>query len=594
MIAWRFPRAMLLMLLGLALQFCVLPPARGELANEKLQQLIDDQWEFQLKESPLFATNVGDHRANDQLDSVRLADIERRASKNDGFIKRLSQIDRDALSGADRVNYAVLKRSLEDSASEHRFKSYLVPISNRSGFHISFPELRREVPLVTTEDFDNYIARLSAFGDYADQHIAVLREGVRQGYTQPSVIMEGAEESIEAHIVKDPTTSLLYEPLKAMPATVPESQHDRLRSEARAAIAQSIVPGYQRFLEFITEEYMPNCRGTVAARALPDGREFYRHRVRKFTTLDDATPEAVHQRGLGEVKRIREEMDAIIEKVDFEGDFPAFVEHLRDDPKFYAETPEELLAACSYILKRADGELPKLFGRLPRMPYGVRPVPDYIAPKTTAAYYQSPAGDGTRAGFYYLNTYDLASRPMYMLQALSLHEAVPGHHLQLALQQELEGMPEFRKFGGFTAFVEGWALYSERLGLEIGFYEDPYSDFGRLSMEIWRACRLVVDTGIHYLGWTREEAIEYMRENSALSLHNIRSEVDRYIGWPGQALAYKTGELRIRELRAMAEEELAEKFDVRAFHDVVLGSGAVPLDVLEENVQAWVTRVKAG
>lgn len=567
--------------------------SHGQTAAEQLQQLVEDAWEFRLSESPLLATSVGDHRANNRLDSVTIADFQRRAEKSAGFLSRLEAINRQQLDALGQVNHAVLKRSLQDGLAEHQHKTYLMPISNRSGFHISFPELRREVPLVTTVDFENYIARLAAFGDYADEHIQVLREGVRQGYTQPAVIMEGMQEAIEAHIVDDPTRSLLYEPLEEIPATVPGGEHARLQATAKEAIESSLVPGYERFLNFVNKEYLPNCRGDVAARSLPDGRDFYRHRVRQFTTLDDATPEAVHQRGLAEVKRIRGEMDEIIKRVGFDGDFAAFVQHLRDEPKFYAETPEELLQGCSHILKRIDGELPKLFGRLPRMPYGLRPVPDYIAPKTTTAYYQRPAGDQTRAGFYYLNTYDLPSRPLYMLEALSLHEAVPGHHLQIALQQELEDLPEFRKFGGFTAFVEGWALYSERLGLEVGFYEDPYSDFGRLSMEIWRACRLVVDTGIHYLGWTRQEAIDYMSENSAMSLHNIRAEVDRYIGWPGQALAYKTGELHIRELRAMAENELAEDFDVREFHDAVLGSGAVPLEVLEEIVCNYVEKAKA-
>jgi uncharacterized protein (DUF885 family) len=281
-------------------------------------------------------------------------------------------------------------------------------------------------------------------------------------------------------------------------------------------------------------------------------------------------------------------MEEVIRKSGFQGDFAAFVEHLRTDPQFYAETPEELMKEVSYVLKKMDGKLPELFGRLPRMPYGIRPVPDYIAPKTTTAYYSVPSGDGTRAGFYYVNTYNLKSRPLFEIEALSLHEAVPGHHLQLALQQEMEGLPKFRRFAGFTAFVEGWALYAERLGLEVGFYEDPYRDFGRLSYEMWRACRLVVDTGMHHQGWTRQRAIDFMAENTALARHNIEAEVDRYISWPGQALAYKTGELKIRQLRRHAEEELGDQFNVRDFHDAVLGSGSVPLDVLEKVVEEYI------
>jgi uncharacterized protein (DUF885 family) len=286
-------------------------------------------------------------------------------------------------------------------------------------------------------------------------------------------------------------------------------------------------------------------------------------------------------------------MEGAIRKAGFQGDFAAFVEHLRSDSRFYAETPEQLMKEVAYVLKKMDGKLPELFGKLPRMPYGIRPVPDYIAPKTTTAYYSAPSGDGTRAGFYYVNTYNLKSRPLYELEALSLHEAVPGHHLQLALQQELEGLPKFRRFAGFTAFVEGWGLYAERLGLEVGFYEDPYADFGRLSYEMWRACRLVVDTGMHYQGWTREQAIDFMAQNTALSRHNIEAEVDRYISWPGQALAYKTGELKIRQLRQHAEEALGDKFDVRAFHDAVLAQGGVPLDVLEEQVKDYIEENQA-
>lgn len=559
----------------------------------QLQSLIDEIWDYRLEESPQMATSVGDHRANDRLDSVRLEDIDRRARQTAKFLERLEAIDRTALKGQDRVNHAILRRELKEQLAEHRYKSYLTPISNRSGFHISFPELRRGVPLVTTEDYENYIARLADFERYADENMALMREGIRQGYTTASVIMEGCQESVEAHIVNDPEQSLLYEPLKDIPSTVPASEHERLQAAARRAISQNVVQSYERFLKFLNDEYLPNCRGTIAARALPQGRDFYQHRVRKFTTLDAITPEAIHQRGLAEVARIRGEMDAIIERVGFEGDLQEFIEYLRKEPKFYASTAGELQQECALICKRIDGELPKLFRRLPQMPYGLRPVPDYIAPKTTAAYYQPPAGDGTRAGFYFLNTYDLPSRPLYMLEALSLHEAVPGHHLQIALQYELDELPEFRKFAGFTVFIEGWALYAERLGLEVGFYEDPYSDFGRLSMEIWRACRLVVDPGMHHLGWSRQQAIDYMTENTALSPLDIRSEVDRYIGWPGQAVAYKIGELRIRQLREMAEEALQEKFDVREFHAVVLRSGSVPLDVLEENVRAWVSDQQA-
>ena len=578
------PLALLAIVASASLFFSSSASASSE---ENLAELIAESWEFQMQESPLFATRTGDHRFNDRLGKVSVADSQRRAARSSEFLDRLEAIDQETLSVPSRINAAMLMRSLRDDLAEHRHKQYLIPITNRGGFHIDFPELPKQIPLVTTQDYENYIARLNAFSDYAAGNITLLRQGVREGYTLPAVILEGWEESVDAHIVSDATLSLLYEPLKELPATVPSDQHDRLRTETRAAIESSVLPAYRRFKKFMQAEYLPNCRTDIGASALPNGREFYRHRVRRFTTLD-TTPEEVHQRGLAEVKRIRGEMQAIIKSVGFEGDFAAFLEHLKTSKQFYAKTPEELLAKAAHILKRADGQLPTMFGVLPRMPYGLREVPDYIAPKTTSAYYMRPGGDGATAGFYYLNTYNLPGRPLYSLEALSLHEAVPGHHLQLAIQQEIEGVPEFRKFGGFTAFVEGWALYSERLGLEMGFYEDPYSDFGRLTMEIWRAGRLVVDTGIHYFGWTREQAIAFMQENSAMSDHNIRAEIDRYIGWPGQALAYKTGEMKIRELRALAEEQLAERFDVRSFHDVVLGSGAVPLDLLEANVRSWI------
>jgi uncharacterized protein (DUF885 family) len=468
-----------------------------------------------------------------------------------------------------------------------------MPITDRNGFHIEFPELPRNLQFRTVEDYENYIARLSAFDEYTDGHIALMREGVRRGLTLPSVIMQRYREPLESQIVDDPEKSLLFAPFKDFPDKISEADRARLRDASKAAIAKSVVPSYKRFLAFMSDEYVPNCRDTIAASALPNGRDYYRHCARRYTTVDDLTPEEIHAIGKREVERIRGEMDGIIERVGFDGNFAEFTEMLRTDPKFYAKSSEELVEYTSGVLKRIDGQLPTLFGKLPRMPYGVREVPEYIAPQATFAYYQPPTGDGTRAGFFYINTYNLPARPLFMIESLSLHEAVPGHHLQIALQQELGDLPNFRKFGGFTAFVEGWALYAERLGLESGFYEDPYSDFGRLTMEAWRACRLVVDTGMHYLGWTREQAIEYMQANSAMPMHDIRAEVDRYIGWPGQALGYKIGELKIRELRDKAERELGDKFDVRKFHDTVLAGGAVPLEILEKNVGAWIASSKA-
>ncbi len=556
-------------------------------ASAELAKLIDEHWEYTMREFPEYATQAGDHRFNDKLAEVSLAVEVRRDNERQGWLAKFEAVEKTGLTGDDAVNCAIKLRDLRDGANEFRYQTHLTPITSRTGFHIEFPDLRKQIPLATTKDFDNYIARLRAFGAATEGNIELLRAGVKAGITQPAVILEGYRDSITAQIVSDPTKSLFYEPFNKLPKRVPASEHERLRSAAKGAISEVIVPAYERFLKFMEAEYVPNCRTAIGASALPNGRDFYRFRIKHFTTLD-TTPEAVHQQGLAEVARVRGEMQKIMDAVGFKGDLPAFTAKINSDPQFQAATPKALLAKAALILKKADGELPKLFGKLPRMPYGLREVPSYIAPKTTSAYYMRPSGDGTVAGFFYLNTYNLPARPTYSLESLSLHEAVPGHHLQLALQQELEDLPKFRKFGGATAFIEGWGLYSESLGDELGFYQDPYSDFGRLSMEMWRSCRLVVDTGIHFLGWTREQAIAFMQQNSAGSDHNIRAEVDRYIGWPGQAVAYKTGELKIQALRKEAEAALREKFDIRAFHDVVLGAGAVPLDVLEGRVRGWI------
>ncbi len=557
---------------------------------ERLRQLLDDAWEFDLQQSPIFATRLGDRRFNDRLSDESLANQHARHAQRRAFHERWQAINRANLPRQEQINYDIFGRLLEDDLAEYEFGAHLMPISNRWGFHVDFPELPSQVPLKTVQDYDDYVSRLRAFSQYTADHIELMRAGIDDRRVLPAVVLDGYEEALTTHLVADPERSLLYAPFKKMPETV-AAEGDRLREAGRAAIAAHVIPSYGKFLTFMKDEYMPACRGSIGASALPNGRDFYRHRVRRFTTLQ-VTPEEVHSTGQAEVARIRQEMEAIIRKVDFEGDFAAFVEHLRSEPRFYADTPEQLQKEVAFVLKKIDGALPKLFGKLPRTPYGIRTIPDHIAPKTTTAYYQPPAGDGSDAGYYYINVYNLKARPLYEVEALSLHEAVPGHHLQIALQQELEGLPPFRRFAPVTAFIEGWGLYAERLGLEVGFYQDPYSDFGRLTYEMWRACRLVVDTGMHYFGWTRKQAIDFMTQNTALSTHNIVAEVDRYISWPGQALAYKTGELKIRQLRARAEETLGDRFDLREFHDVVVGSGAVPLSVLEDNVEAYLQQSK--
>ena len=414
-----------------------------------------------------------------------------------------------------------------------------------------------------------------------------MRAGIERGFTLPRVTLEGYEDTISAHIVDDPQDSAFWAPFEEVPASVGEMDRERILTDAEAAITDAVVPAYQGFYDFFVGEYLPGARKTIGASDLPDGEAYYADQVRWFTTLD-VTPEEVHEIGLGEVARIRAEMAEVIREIGFEGSYAEFLDFLRTDPRFYPKTAQELLERAAWIAKTMDGKLPSLFATLPRVPYTVEPVPDHMAPKYTAGRYVSAPYNSTQPGIYWVNTYNLPSRPLYALAALTLHEAVPGHHLQTALAAEMDAGPEFRRHDYLSAFGEGWGLYAEYLGLEAGIYEDPYSNFGRLTYEIWRACRLVVDTGVHALGWTRQQMLDYLAENTALSLHEVTTETDRYISWPGQALAYKIGELKIRELRARAEEALGANFDVRHFHDAVLANGSVPLDILEELIDAWI------
>jgi uncharacterized protein (DUF885 family) len=493
------------------------------------------------------------------------------------------------------VTYDILARVLREALAEHEHRAWLVPITNREGFHIDVARLPAEMRLRTAAEYDAYLARLADFPRFAREQMANMREGIARGVTLPKVVLAGFDQTLSAH-VKPVEETVFFDPFRRLPDAIGPADRTRLTDAARRVIGEAVVPAYRELLRFMKDEYVPAARPTVGASDLPGGRAFYEHRVRMFTSLE-VGPEEVHRIGQVEVARIRQEMGALIDRIGFKGDFAAFLRHLRTDPRFYARTPDDLLKQASWIAKRMDGQLPRLFRTLPRMPYGVSPIPDYLAPKTTGAYYSEPAGDGTRSGTYFLNTYDLPSRPLYVLEALTLHEAVPGHHLQLALQQEIAGLPPLRRFVSSNAFVEGWALYAERLGRDVGFYQDVYSDFGRLTYEMWRACRLVVDTGLHALGWSRQQALDFMGGHTALSLHEVTTEVDRYIAWPGQALGYKMGELKIRELRRQAEEALGPRFDAREFHDVVLRNGSVPLDVLAEEVAAYLEdggRVRAG
>ncbi|HSR46592.1 MAG TPA: DUF885 domain-containing protein [Anaerolineales bacterium] len=551
-----------------------------------LHALFREEWESHLKADPFFASVIGDRRYNDRLPEATEEAFARQADDLRRFLGRLEKIERAALSEADRLNYDIFRRLKTDALRELEFPVYRMPLDRLESYHTFFADLTSLVSFDEVEDYEAYLSRLAGFSMYSDGKIEMMREGLRSGWTQPRRALEGMEKSMDSFLVDDPRKSVFQAPLEDFPESVNGAARSRLQEEVMRVVGESVIPAYRRLLTFFEEEYLPGCRTDIGASGLPDGRQFYEHRVRMNVSFD-TSPEEVHAIGLKEVDRIREEMEALRKQVDFPGDHAAFGDFLRTDPRFYAESPDQLMKEVAFVLKRMDGELPGLFGRLPRLPYGIKPIPDYQAPHTTTAYYRGGSGDGTRAGCYYVNTYDLKSRPLYEIEALSLHEAVPGHHLQIALQQELSDLPEFRRFEGFTAFVEGWGLYAERLGLEVGFYTDPYSDYGRLTYEMWRACRLVVDTGMHAFGWTRQQAVDFMVEHTALTELNVRNEVDRYITWPGQALAYKMGELKIRELRARAEKALGGDFDVRAFHDVVLRDGAVPLDVLEGKIETW-------
>lgn len=560
--------------------------------SDRFQEIVTEEWEFRVRADPLFATSIGDHRFNDRLPSVGEADYDQRLDRMRGFRQRLISIDRQVLTPSEQLNYDIFGMILADEIGEIEYKAYRMPLSKTGGFHISFPELPQLYqPLDTLTDYENYTARLNAFLRYTLDHIEVMKAGLRDGQVSPGVTLEGVLDQLETQIVDAPEQSWLFKPYEQFPEGISPRDQDRLAEVGRAAILDSIVPGYQALLSYFRDEYYPASRGDISASSLPDGPAYYRHRIRYFTSLD-LTPEEIHEIGLSEVGRIQQEMESVISDTGFKGSFKEFIDFLRSEPRFYADTPAGLLKEVAYVLKKIDGELPRLFNTLPRIPYGIRPIPDFSAPASTTAYYYPPPGDRTRAGIYYVNTYDLKSRPLYEIEALSLHEAVPGHHLQIALQMELDELPNFRKFGWITAFGEGWALYAERLGLEMGFYEDPYCNFGRLSYEMWRACRLVVDTGIHALSWTRQQAIDFMAEKTASTLLNITNEVDRYIAWPGQSLAYKIGELKIRELRSRGEQTLGERFDLRQFHDLVLGSGTVPLRVLDTTVKDWIDKVK--
>nr|WP_281373851.1 DUF885 domain-containing protein [Parvularcula dongshanensis] len=551
---------------------------------------MDEHWALVLSENPVFATTLGVRDYDDRLGDPSLPAIEQGARARTDLLARLRALPDDGLAEEDRLNRDLLVLDLEGEVEEARYPARAMLLTNRGGPHLDLTGLPDRLPFRTVADYESYLARLRAAPDYLAAATQTLQESIETGWTQPCEPMAGFEDSINVHVVDDPADSIFMAPFEKRPAAIPEARFGAMKSEAAEIVATAAVPALRRFEAFYNLEYQPNCREEVGISSLPQGQEYYEHRVRMFTTTD-TDAETVHRTGLAEVARIRAQMEEIAaaEGYDSLADFQTY---LRTEPRFYPKSPEERIAAASVIAKKMDGQLVKLFTRLPRMPYDIKPIPEDIAEKTTTAYYSRPAGDGSRSGTYWVNLTKLDTRPLHELEALTLHEAVPGHHLQIALAQELD-MPPFRRYGGFTAFVEGWGLYAESLGEEVGFYETPYTKFGQLSYEMWRACRLVVDTGMHAKGWTRQQAIDFMAENSGLSMNNIETEVDRYITWPGQALAYKTGEMKMKELRARAEAALGEDFDLRRFHDAVLADGAVPLSILETRIAAWIEEQRA-
>lgn len=588
--------AICLSLLTIGLHTLIFPQSTtaqvDDATTTALHKLFDADWNYQMEQFPTTASTLGDRRWNDRWEDVSIAAIEKRQQHRIDTLAQLKGIDRQKLSTRDQLNYDLFLKELGNDIEEFKFRTYLLPLNQRGGVQSS-DELAELLRFTTVKDYEDWIGRLRAFPKLMEQTIALMREGVKARIMWPKVVLDRVPTQIDKQIVQNPHDSPFFIAFKEFHTDIPASDRERLAKSASEAIASGIVPAFQQLKQYFSGEYLPAAFDKVGAWQMPQGAEYYAFEARKYTTTN-MTPQEIHQKGLSEVARIRAEMQAIMTKVGFKGTHKEFFQKLRTDPQFYYKTPEELFVAYQAMAKRIDPNLVKVFKTLPRMPYGVVPIPDKSAPDTTTAYYNRPAGDGSRAGLYYVNLYKPETRPKYEMMALSLHESVPGHHLQIALAQELGEIPNFRRYGGYTAFVEGWGLYSESLGEEMGLYDDPYSKFGQLTYEMWRAVRLVVDTGMHDMKWERQKAIDYFMDNAAKSENDIINEIDRYITDPGQALAYKIGELKIKELRARANRELGASFDVREFHDIVLLSGAVPLDVLERHVDAWIAKKKQG
>ncbi|MGD8827460.1 MAG: DUF885 domain-containing protein [Gammaproteobacteria bacterium] len=563
-------------------------PSAPEAAVARLHTLFESEWQRSLEEDPVNASYLGYHDYDDRWPDVSLDALRTSHQADVVALEKLHTIARSALPPEEQLNYDLFERQYRTRVDGWQYKGYLMPLNQRGGIQTA-DEITEALRFSKVADYRHWIQRLQTFATYEKQTVALMREGIRQGMVQPKVVMQRVPHQIAAQVVDAPDKSPFFRPFKHFPDSIDATTRAQLTARAKEAISSVVIPAYRDFQDFFNNTYLPASRQTIGASDLPNGRDYYRYLTRKFTTTD-LTPEQIHQIGLDEVDRIHGEMEKIIKKIGYRGSFSDFLNYLRDDPRNYYKNPEALLEAYRAIAKRIDPELVKLFGKLPRTPYGVRPIPANVAPDTTTAYYSPPAADGSRAGYYYVNLYKPETRPKYEMETLTCHEAVPGHHLQIALAMELHGLPNFRRFGEFTAFTEGWALYAESLGSQLGLYKDPKSQFGRLTYDMWRAVRLVVDTGIHSMGWTRQQAIDYFKANTAKTDQDIVNEVDRYIAWPGQALAYKIGELKIRELRDRARAKLGDAFDIREFHDQVLSHGSIPLDILEKQVDAWIAR----
>ncbi len=570
------------------------PATKGQGSeSERLRKLFDLFWEFQMHAAPEYATFVGFPGLNDRWSDLSPESIELGRRLDPTLQEALASIDRARLTPAEQVNRDLALHHVEQSIEGQKFHGEYLLVNQVGGAQQNIPQLLSIMPGRNVKDYENIIARLRGVPTVIDQTLALLDRGLKEGITPPRVTLRDVPGQVQNLLVDDPMQSPMLKAFQKFPETVAAADQERLKREAVQAFNERVAPAFRKLQGYLANSYLPAARETIAMSDLPHGKDWYAYQARASTTTR-LTPEQIHQIGLAEVRRIRGQMDALIAETGFKGSFADFCQFLRTDPRFFYDKPEDLLMGYRDIAKRIDPELIKLFGKLPRLPYGVVAVPAYAEKSQTTAYYEEGSLAAGRPGYFNANTYDLKSRPKWEMEALTSHEAVPGHHLQIAIAQELEGVPEWRKHDDYTAFVEGWGLYSESLGAELGLYKDPYSRFGQLTYDVWRAIRLVVDTGMHTMGWTRQQAIDYFKANSAKAEHDIEVEVDRYIVWPGQALAYKIGELKLKEMRAYSEKELGAKFDIRAFHDQILGNGAVPLDLLEKNVMAWVAEVKSG